>query len=129
MHSTRPNHGNTHRRPLSVLVAGTRTFNDYELFRREMAGIHDIATIIHGDGPGADQLAKRFAAALGIATRVFPAQWTTYLRSAGPIRNRQMAQHADCLIAFWDGVSPGTRHMITTMQRQQKPVTIIAVRT
>ena len=33
-----------------------------------------------------------------------------------------MADTADVLIAFWDGKSKGTMHMINTMKQQHKPV-------
>ena len=42
------------------------------------------------------------------------AEWKKWGRRAGYRRNVQMAQHADALIAIWDGKSPGTRHMIET---------------
>jgi len=36
-----------------------------------------------------------------------------------------MAQAGDMLLAFWDGQSPGTRHLITCMQQLGKPVVVI----
>jgi hypothetical protein len=36
-----------------------------------------------------------------------------------------MAKVANGLIAFWDGKSHGTKHMIETMQKLNKPVRII----
>ncbi|WP_276914036.1 DNA cytosine methyltransferase [Aneurinibacillus aneurinilyticus] len=44
--------------------------------------------------------------------RQYVADWDKYGNSAGYIRNREMAQSADALMAFWDGKSPGTKHMI-----------------
>jgi hypothetical protein len=40
-------------------------------------------------------------------------------------RNYQMAQAGDLLIAFWDGRSPGTAHMVRCMQQLGKPVVVI----
>jgi hypothetical protein len=45
---------------------------------------------------------------------VFPADWKTHGKAAGPIRNRQMAKNAEALIALWDGNSRGTKNMIET---------------
>ena len=42
----------------------------------------------------------------------FPADWDKYGKAAGYKRNDEMARNADALIAFWDGKSRGTRHMI-----------------
>jgi len=36
-----------------------------------------------------------------------------------------MAQAGDMLVAFWDGQSPGTQHMIGCMQQLGKPVVVI----
>jgi len=39
-------------------------------------------------------------------------------KGAGPARNTFMAQHAQALIALWDGSSPGTKNMIETATRR-----------
>ena len=41
------------------------------------------------------------------------------------IRNREMAEEADVLLAFWDQKSPGTKHMVETMKKMEKPVHVI----
>ena len=40
------------------------------------------------------------------------AEWIKYGRAAGPRRNKQMAEYADALLAYWDGKSRGTKNMI-----------------
>lgn len=47
----------------------------------------------------------------------FPADWDRRGRAAGRIRNREMAKHADALIAVWDGESRGTANMILEAHR------------
>ena len=42
----------------------------------------------------------------------FPADWDLEGKSAGFKRNVKMAEYADALVAFWDGESKGTKHMI-----------------
>jgi hypothetical protein len=49
----------------------------------------------------------------------FPADWRLYGRSAGMIRNRQMANYADALLAIWDGRSPGTANMISLAKERE----------
>ena len=51
--------------------------------------------------------------------------WNKHGKAAGPIRNRQMAEYADCLIAVWDGKSRGTKNMIDEMNKLMKPVFLI----
>ncbi len=61
---------------------------------------------------GADRLGERYAKERGYPVRLFPADWEKFGKSAGYRRNAEMAKYADGLIAFWDGRSAGTGHMI-----------------
>ena len=45
------------------------------------------------------------------------------------IRNGEMAEYADMLIAFWDGKSVGTQDMINKMKKLGKEVKIIYYKT
>ena len=56
---------------------------------------------------------------------VFPANWNKFGKSAGFRRNEQMAEVADALIAFWDGKSHGTKHMIEIMENKKLLVKVI----
>jgi hypothetical protein len=38
----------------------------------------------------------------------YPADWSTYGASAGPIRNQAMVDAADALLLIWDGRSRGS---------------------
>ena len=55
----------------------------------------------------------------------FSAEWQRLGKAAGYYRNRQMAQAGDILVAFWDGVSNGTAHMIQCMRQLGNPVVVI----
>ena len=98
-----------------VIIAGSRDFTDHALlcsFADEvLAGAEDIE-IVSGGARGADALGERYAQERGYGLKVFPAEWNKWGRAAGAIRNGQMADYADALIAFWDGRSAGTRDMI-----------------
>jgi len=82
----------------------------------------EITEIVSGGAPGPDTAAVYIAQKGGIPYRVFHAQWNQHRRAAGIIRNRQMAEYADALIAVWDGESRGTKNMIETMKKMGKPV-------
>lgn len=62
--------------------------------------------------PGVDTLAIQYAQENNLPLKEFHADWKTHGRSAGPRRNREMANYADALIAIWDGESRGTKNMI-----------------
>lgn len=70
--------------------------------------------IIEGGARGADQIAKVIAIYMGIPVQEFPADWKTYGKKAGAIRNQQMLdQNPDLVIAFHPdtGITAGTRDM------------------
>lgn len=85
--------------------------------------------IISGHARGADCLGKRYAADHGLQTVLFPAEWDKWGKSAGHIRNAEMAKYASksggMLIAFWDGQSRGTTNMIETTERYDLDVKIV----
>ena len=76
----------------------------------------DMTQLVHGAARGIDSAAGEWAKINNIPVHVFPADWSKYGKSAGPIRNKQMAEYADALIAIWDGISRGTKHMIETAE-------------
>jgi hypothetical protein len=105
---------------MNLIIAGGRDFNNYDLLRLEtMKFITECKpkfsiTIISGKAKGADTLGERFAKEFNFKLMEFPADWDKWGKQAGPKRNRQMAEKATHLIAFWDGTSRGTKNMIET---------------
>ena len=98
-----------------VIIAGTRNFTDYAQlcsFADEVLAEAEDVEIVSGGASGAAALGERYARERGHGLKIFPAEWKKWGRAAGPIRNAQMADYADALIAFWDGKSAGTRDMI-----------------
>lgn len=99
-----------------LIVAGSRSFGDYDRLAADLdhllARRLPAVEIVSGGASGADALGERYAAERGLALRVVPAQWARYGKSAGPIRNQTMAMYGHALVAYWDGVSPGTAHMV-----------------
>jgi hypothetical protein len=102
-----------------VIVAGSRLFIDYDLMRRELDNLFWISPefenrdikIVSGMANGADTLAIRYADEHQLTKILFPANWKSYKRIAGFLRNEDMLSVATHLVVFWDGKSSGTRHM------------------
>ena len=114
---------------MKYIVAGGRDFRDsnrlnmvLEMFIRHF----DMTTIISGMARGADSLAAKFAETFDycVSLEEFPADWKMYSTNAGHVRNQQMAQAGDGLIAFWDGRSRGTKDMIEKATRSNLEVHI-----
>lgn len=112
-----------------VIVAGSRDFSDYqhlcEKMDRLLSNIKEPIAVICGKARGADTLGERYAHEHGYEIHYFPADWERYGRSAGYRRNIQMAENADALVAFWDGKSMGTMHMISVAKSHGLKVRII----
>ena len=101
-----------------IIIAGGRDFNDYNLLKEKVNNLisekrktHQIY-IVSGKARGADSLGEKYANENGLNIMEFPADWDKHGKSAGYKRNLEMAENADALIAFWDGESRGTKHMI-----------------
>lgn len=103
---------------MKYIVAGGRDFDDYDRLEEVVKRLtRPSDTIISGRAKGADSLGEKFAEAHHVEVELFPADWDTHKKAAGVLRNRTMAEHADALIAFWDGGSKGTKNMIDTALR------------
>ena len=108
-----------------VIIAGGRDFNDYALLKAKCDTIL-AEKAASGAARGADSLGERYAREHGYALDSHPADWNTHGKAAGPIRNAQMANSADALIAFWDGKSHGTKSMINIAKKKGLFVRVIS---
>ncbi len=100
---------------ITVIIAGSRTFKDFNLLCNVCDSLLTNAKtieIVSGTAPGADKLGEQYAKQRNYKLKQFPADWEKHGKSAGYKRNKEMAEYSDILIAFWDGESKGTKHMI-----------------
>ncbi|MBC5744708.1 DUF2493 domain-containing protein [Lachnospiraceae bacterium MD308] len=126
---------------LRVIIAGSRDFDD---FQKLMNSCNDILSkitdqhnnldkirIISGTARGADWLGEQYAKNAGYEVSRFPADWDGLGKRAGYVRNAEMAKYAmadgnyGILIAFWDGKSKGTKHMIDLAEKNGLEVHIV----
>lgn len=104
---------------MKLIIAGGRKFRDFDKlinvcdYYLKNKSTNNIE-IISGGADGVDRLGEKYAEKRNIRVVLFPAKWNVYGRKAGYLRNIEMAEYADALIAFWDGQSKGTKHMIDT---------------
>jgi hypothetical protein len=118
-----------------VIIAGSRGFSNYRLLReqcnkflREKRKTSNII-IVSGHARGADFYGEKYAQDEGFDLEIYPAQWDKFGKRAGYRRNEQMAEVADALIAFWDGSSRGTKHMIDIMNEKNLLVRVVEYET
>ena len=115
-----------------VIVADGRDFADYAYLKEKLdevfASLGDLDShpieIISGMAKGADTLGIRYAEEHKLTMVLSPANWKKYHRMAGILRNMNMLVTATHLVAFWDGKSHGTKHMIEIAKAKGIPVWI-----
>lgn len=124
-----------------IIIAGSRNFNDYpyleyvvdRFFSKFVSDKKDVQ-IISGTAKGADSLGELYAEKHGIGVIRCPSNWDKYGRAAGYRRNEEMAilsmsdGYTGVLLAFWDGLSRGTKHMIDLAEKHNVKVYIIKIK-
>ncbi len=116
-----------------VVVAGGRTFDHSNpVYRRvgyrwldRLLEKYPNLELISGRARGADQLGEHWSERRNVFVHPVPAEWDRYGKSAGYRRNAVMADMADGVLAFWDGQSRGTKHMINLAEDRNLPLTIV----
>lgn len=99
-----------------VIIAGGRDFNNFEMLEANCDYYLQNKknfVVVCGMAKGADKLGYDYAIKMNQSVSSYPADWKNFGAKAGPLRNKLMAENADCLIAFWDGESKGTENMIS----------------
>jgi hypothetical protein len=115
---------------MKTIIAGSRSL---EPKRREIWSILEttegITEVVSGLAKGPDLIGKWWGLSRRLPVAEFPADWATLGKRAGFTRNLQMADYAEQLLAFWDGKSRGTEHMINSFRSKypEKPIHIFTI--
>jgi SLOG family YspA-like protein len=119
---------------MRLLVCGDRYWNDKQLVQKVLSRLveesPDSVTVIHGAARGADRIAGEVAKSLGCEVVEFPAQWHSFGRAAGPIRNQKMLDEGapSAGLAFHDNIeaSKGTADMLKRLKRANVPFFVVS---
>ena len=117
---------------MKVIVAGSRDITSYTIVKQVIESAlvafkGRIGEVVSGGARGVDTLGERYAKEMRVPVKLFMADWNTNGKAAGYIRNGEMADYADALIAVWDGVSKGTGHMIDQARQRHLRVFVAIV--
>ena len=113
-----------------IVIGGCRDYNDYTVFKEFVDSCISrlkqeySLTIVSGHCSGVDLMSERYAKENGLGLEIFPADCDKYGRAAGPIRNKQMVEVSDYVIAFWDQKSRGTKSLIAYARELNKPIRV-----
>ncbi len=100
---------------MKVIIAGGRDIFFYDALEKAIETCpfkDEITEVVYGGATGVDRMGKCWANEHSIPVKTFNADWASYGKAAGPIRNGQMAEYADALILIWDGKSSGSGDML-----------------
>ena len=83
--------------------------------------------IVSGGAAGADYYAREYALKHDIPLREFLPEYQKYGKTAPLIRNIKIVENCDCLIAFWNGKSRGTKFTLDLAIRNGKPFKVVRI--
>ena len=106
-------------------MIGSRSFNDYALMSQTL-NKHFIYQIVSGGARGADSLGADYANEKNIPLLEFIPDFDKYGKKAPMIRNKDIIRASDIVVAFWDNISPGTRHALEFAKTLGKKTIIIS---
>ena len=116
---------------MKIIIAGPRNYTNKEFVFSHLdnililyEGVYDEIEIVEGGAKGVDSFAKEYAQKKGYRHKQFVADWEKQGRAAGTIRNKEMAEYGDVLIAFYNG-SPGTSNMIKNALEKKLNIHIV----
>ncbi len=115
---------NTKTMKIAVIGSRTATAKHYEELTARLETLN-ATEIISGGADGADALAERYALETGTKLTTYLPDWNKYGKAAGPMRNQDIINAAEIVVALWDGVSRGTADSLKKAKAQRKKVGII----
>lgn len=111
-----------------VLICGDRSWLDHQVIQDWLEKLRPLGytTLIEGEAPGVDSIARDIALSLGMEVLRFPALWDKYGKAAGPIRNKRMLEdgNPDLLVFFHYNLnkSRGTANMVDQAVKADIPI-------
>ncbi|AGX01893.1 GTP-binding domain [Erwinia phage PhiEaH1] len=115
-----------------VMVSGCRHYTSYWQFAKRMDHLlknfdREKVVLIEGGARGTDYLAYLYARRRKLAHATYDADWDEHGKSAGYIRNAEMMEIARYGVAFWDGYSRGTGHVVKEATKYDVSLRVVKI--
>ena len=113
---------------MKIAIVGCRDLGGYPYSDFCTHIPQNCTVVISGGARGIDSYARRYAVENDIPLAEMRPDYGAHPgRSAPIVRNREIVEAADYVLAFWDGKSRGTRHVIGYCMETQKAFRIIDI--
>jgi len=94
-------------------VIGSRSFDNYSLLCVTLNQyLETTQKVVSGGARGADRMGVHWAQSNDIPYEEFLPDYEQYGKQAPFIRNKDIVNNSDLVVAFWDGKSAGTKHSL-----------------
>ena len=107
---------------MKIAVVGSRNLDEVDIDKYISP---DVDEIVSGGAAGVDTCAAEYARENGLKLTEFLPEYKKYGRRAPIVRNKQIVDYADKVIAFWDGSSRGTLSVIKYAEMMGKPLEVV----
>ncbi|MCM1543751.1 MAG: DUF2493 domain-containing protein [Ruminococcus sp.] len=108
---------------MKVAIVGSRNLKIDDLGKYLPEGTDEI---VSGGAIGIDRCAREYALSHNLKLTEFLPDYDSYSRRAPLLRNLDIINYADEVIAFWNGISHGTKFVIDNCKKKNKKITIIS---
>lgn len=112
---------------MKLAVVGSRDFPYQWMVTEWLSGCNWLREIVSGGARGVDLWAEEWADCNGWPTMIFLPDWDALGKSAGFVRNQQIVEYADEVVAFQHNESKGTHHTIKLAREAGKLMEVIRV--
>ena len=112
---------------MTLAIIGSRGVSEEYYARFTELVPLNCTRIVSGGAAGIDAFARRYAAEQGMDCHEILPDYAAHGRRAPLIRNEAIIEHADFVVAFWDGKSHGTAYVVARCVERGIPVKVIMV--
>lgn len=112
---------------MKIAIVGSRDFPNLDAVRAFVRKLAPGTVIVSGGADGVDSAAESEARRIGLPRPIVirPDYKKHHPALAPKIRNREIAETCDAMVAFWDGNSGGTANAVTWAVFLGKVVTVL----